>query len=262
MKKQFVVIGAVGVCLVLSAWLYKIEKQNPVETVSADLSSDSDVSQDSEKNENEESADVNVMSTNVNEDQQFYSEEISDQLFDYIYGNSYKTDCTIPRDELRLVNVLYYGFDGETHDGELIVNEKIAQDIVEIFKELYDNKYPIEKIQLIDAYDSDDEASMEDNNTSAFNYRTISNSDTLSNHSLGLAIDINPLYNPYVKTVNGEVTCEPANGTEYMDRTQEFEHKIDENDLCYQLFIEHGFTWGGSWDYAKDYQHFEKLENE
>ena len=111
---------------------------------------------------------------------------------------------------------------------------------------------------LIDEYDANDENSMEDNNTSAFNYRTVNGSSKLSKHSLGLAVDINPRFNPCVRTINGEVSVEPANGAEYVDRTQEFSHKITESDLCYQLFIEHGFTWGGSWNSVKDYQHFEK----
>jgi len=125
-------------------------------------------------------------------------------------------------------------------------------------KELYENQYPIEKMVLIDEYEADDEKSMEDNNTSAFNYRSINGSTKLSKHSLGLAIDINPRYNPCVRTIDGELSVEPANGNAYTDRTQEFPYKINENDLCYRLFTEHGFTWGGSWNSLKDYQHFEK----
>ena len=99
---------------------------------------------------------------------------------------------------------------------------------------------------------------MQENNTSAFNYREIAGTSRLSQHSLGLAIDINPKFNPYVKEKDGELTISPANAEDYVDRTQEFEYKIDENDLCYQLFTAHGFTWGGSWNSVKDYQHFEK----
>ena len=72
-----------------------------------------------------------------------------------------------------------------------------------------------------------------------------------------MAVDINTRYNPYIKKVNGKLSIEPANGAEYMDRTKDFPYKIDENDLCYKLFIEHGFEWGGSWKDEKDYQHFE-----
>lgn len=73
-----------------------------------------------------------------------------------------------------------------------------------------------------------------------------------------MAVDINTLYNPYVKTVDGELTIEPAGAGDYVDRNADFPYKIDHDDLCYQLFTEHGFTWGGDWTSCKDYQHFEK----
>ena len=73
-----------------------------------------------------------------------------------------------------------------------------------------------------------------------------------------MAVDINTRYNPYVKTVNGKLSIEPANGADYVDRSKDFAHKIDHDDLCYKLFTEHGFTWGGDWAHSKDYQHFER----
>ena len=96
------------------------------------------------------------------------------------------------------MNVRYYDFEGEIQTGELICNKGIAQDLVEIFYELYLNEYQIEKIRLIDEYGGDDTASMEDNNTSCFNYRVVDGTTSLSKHALGCAIDINPFYNPYV----------------------------------------------------------------
>lgn len=195
---------------------------------------------------------------NTGVDNLFYSTEISSEIQERIAGISYQENDTIALSDLRYIRVLYYGFDGETHIGEMIVNQSIEADILEIMKELYENQYPIEKMVLIDEYEADDEKSMEDNNTSAFNYRSINGSTKLSKHSLGLAIDINPRYNPCVRTIDGELSVEPANGNTYTDRTQEFPYKINENDLCYRLFTEHGFTWGGSWNSLKDYQHFEK----
>lgn len=187
----------------------------------------------------------------------FESTEITDAVFERIYGKSYKTDCTIPREELRYLSIPHYGFDGEIHLGEMVVNAAIADEVLEIFQELYAIRYPIEKIRLVDDYDADDERSMADNNSSAFNYRTISGTNKLSNHSRGLAIDINPLYNPYVHSNTGTEVCEPANASAYTDRTASFDHKIDEFDPCYQIFTAHGFSWGGNWTHAKDYQHFE-----
>ncbi len=188
----------------------------------------------------------------------FYSEELSEEIQQWIWNNSYQENDNISLDELRYLRVLHIGFDGKTHIGELMVNQVIAEDILEIMSELYKQEYPIEKMVLIDVYGAEDESSMSDNNTSAFNYREIAGSSKLSRHALGLAIDINPKYNPYVKEKNGELLVSPSNGSLYADRSQEFSYKIAEGDLCLQLFREHGFTWGGSWNSVKDYQHFEK----
>lgn len=188
----------------------------------------------------------------------FYISEIPDDIFARMQGKSYKEDCTVPRDDLRYVHVLHMGFDGEVKDGELVVNKAIADDVLAIFEELYKADYPIEKVRLVDEYDADDEASMSDNNSSAFNFRFISHTTRISRHGLGMAVDINTRYNPYVKTVDGKLSIEPANGADYVDRSKDFPHKIDHEDLCYKLFKEHGFTWGGDWTHSKDYQHFER----
>lgn len=188
----------------------------------------------------------------------FYISEIPDDIFAKMQGKSYKDNCTVPREDLRYVHVRHMGFDGEAKDGELVVSRKIADDVLEIFEELYKADYPIEKVRLVDEYDADDEASMSDNNSSAFNFRFISHTTRISKHGLGMAVDINTRYNPYVKTVNGKLSIEPANGADYVDRSKDFPHKIDHDDLCYKLFTEYGFTWGGDWTHSKDYQHFER----
>lgn len=188
----------------------------------------------------------------------FYISEIPDDIFAKMQGKSYKEDCTVPREDLRYVHVRHMGFDGEAKDGELVVNKAIADDVLAIFAELYKADYPIEKVRLVDEYDADDEASMSDNNSSAFNFRFISHTTRISKHGLGMAVDINTRYNPYVKTVDGKLSIEPANGADYVDRSKDFPHKIDHEDLCYKLFKEHGFTWGGDWTHSKDYQHFER----
>ena len=167
----------------------------------------------------------------------------------------------ITYDDLCLLNVLYYDFNGEAQSGELICNKKIADDLAEIFYELYINEYQIEKIRLVDEYNADDTASMADNNTSCFNYRVVDDTTTLSKHALGCAIDINPFYNPYIiynKNGSGETYISPKGSEVYADRSKDFPYKIDENDLCYKLFKAHGFTWGGDWNSCKDYQHFQK----
>ncbi len=162
-------------------------------------------------------------------------------------------------DELRYVHIWHIDFDGNPAEGELVCNEAIAADLAEIFLELYRNEYRLEKVLLIDEYEGDDTASMEDNNTSCFNYRTVDDTDRLSRHAYGLAIDINPLYNPYITyTEEGTEHVSPASALPYADRSLSFPYKIDEDDLCYKLFNQHGFTWGGNWNNMKDYQHFQK----
>lgn len=198
----------------------------------------------------------------------FYYEPLSDPLRRYITGISYPAvsedtkgsqDLAITYDDLRYLHILHYDFNGNPSEGELICNQAIAQDLVEIFYELYRNEYQLEKVLLIDEYDGDDTASMEDNNTSCFNYRLVEGTSSLSKHALGLAIDINPFYNPYITyEKDGGQIVSPADASDYADRTAHFPYKIDENDLCYKLFSRHGFTWGGNWNSSKDYQHFQK----
>lgn len=196
--------------------------------------------------------------TNSDNTLSFYSEPISEKLKEYITGKSYTVNNTITYDDLSHVVVSYVDFNGNTKTGELIVNQKVADDVVNIFKELYEHSYPIEKIRLIDEYGADDDSSMADNNTSAFNYRKIDGTDTLSDHSYGIAIDINPLYNPYVRTNMGDRNVLPPNGEKYADRTLDFPHKITNEDFCCQTFKKYGWQWGGDWVSPIDYQHFYK----
>ena len=192
----------------------------------------------------------------------FYYEPISEKVKDRINGISYKENDKVHYSDLRYVVVKYYDFNREVKEGELIVNVQAADDILAIFKELYDNEYQIEKIKLIDEYNADDDASMADNNTSAFNYRTIDGTDNISDHSYGIAIDINPLYNPYVRNGYGDRNVLPVNGAVYADRNAEFDHKIVKGDVCYNAFISRGWKWGGEWTGVVDYQHFYKEINQ
>lgn len=197
----------------------------------------------------------------------FYFEPLSENLRRYITGISYPlTDAEsaapeITYEDLRYVHVLHYDFEGNPAEGELICNVSIAEDLLDIFYELYRNEYQLEKVRLIDEYDGDDDASMADNNTSCFNYRLVEGANHLSKHALGLALDVNPYYNPYVTyDKDGNAKISPEGAESYADRTMNFPYKIDEDDLCYKLFVKRGFTWGGNWNSSKDYQHFQKAQ--
>ena len=187
----------------------------------------------------------------------FTAEELPEEIKDRIIGVSYKENPYVKLSDLSYLRVRYYAFEHKVQSGELIVARKLAEEVLDIFYELFEGGYEIEKIKLVDEYDADDERSMADNNSSAFNYRVVADTNTISAHSYGRAIDINPLINPYI--VGDKVM--PANAVQYADREKSFEHKIDRTDLCYCIFKRHGWKWGGDWRNSKDYQHFYKEYN-
>ena len=186
----------------------------------------------------------------------FWDEPLDDELFARIDGVSYSRGCTTPRSALRCLHLLHRNFGGHAQVGEMICAASVADELLDIFRELFDAGYPIEKICLVDEFGGDDLRSMEANNTSCFNFRPIAAGGRLSNHALGLAVDINPLYNPYVR---GE-RIEPASGAVYADRTRKCPYYIRRGDACHAAFTSRGWSWGGSWRSARDWQHFEKKQ--
>ncbi|MCR4582715.1 MAG: M15 family metallopeptidase, partial [Prevotella sp.] len=161
--------------------------------------------------------------------------------------------------ELRYLRVRHVDAKGREKQGELVCHQSIAADLLDIFRELYRQRYPIEKIRLIDCYDADDERSMSDNNSSCFCYRKIAGQRHLSKHARGMAVDINTLYNPCVRRrPDGTLHVQPAAGAAYADRSRTSPYRIVRGDLLHRLFLKHGFRWGGAWRSVKDYQHFEK----
>ena len=183
---------------------------------------------------------------------------IPDSIWAKMQGKTFVDNPNIQRSDLRYLRVLHWDYDQQTHQGELVCNKLIADKLLSIFRELYRQHYPIQHIRLADEYDADDERQMRDNNTSCFCYRTVAGSKSLSYHARGLAVDINPLYNPYVRQrKDGTYFVQPATATPYINRSRAYRYKITKDDLCYRLFIQHGFTWGGSWKAYKDYQHFD-----
>ena len=189
----------------------------------------------------------------------FYIKKIDDDTFASMQGKSYPEGCPIRRGTLRRIRILYYGYDHETHVGEIIANKSRAEDFRYIFQKLYFKKYEIERVEPIDVYDGKDRKSMKANNTSCFNYRVVSGTTTISNHGYGVAIDINPRINPCVWWENGKRKVSPKNGTQYADRTKTYDHPIiTHSDYCYKLFHKLGYFWGGDWNTLKDYQHFQK----
>jgi hypothetical protein len=169
---------------------------------------------------------------------------------------SWRPGCPLDPRQLRRVEVNYLGFDGQTHGGALIVNEDLAADVVAIFEQLLQLRYPIEKIRTLDNYPgADDELSMEDNNTSAFNCRDIPGTGRWSQHAFGRAIDLNPLLNPYIDRTGA---FQPKNAAPYLDRNRTDPGVLHAEDPVVRLFTDRGWRWGGDWRTPKDYQHFER----
>lgn len=157
-------------------------------------------------------------------------------------------------DNLIILNVEYFSFDSKLHKGQLVIHKDLAQDVIYIFNLIKEKKFPIEKVIPIVHYGWSDNKSMEDNNTSAFNYRKVAGKDKLSNHSFGFAIDFNPFQNP---AVYNDGTSSPK-GSNYSKKAA---GTITSDNFITLELKKLGWTWGGDWTSLKDYQHFEKVLN-
>ncbi|MBQ9274839.1 MAG: M15 family metallopeptidase [Succinivibrio sp.] len=189
----------------------------------------------------------------------FNAGPIPEWVWQRMQGKTYKPNDDIGRDDLSYLTVLYHDEAGGIRLGEMVCNRLIAAEVLDIFRQLYEAGYVIGRIQLPDDFDADDERQMSANNTSSFCYRPVAGTKKLSKHALGLAVDLNTLYNPYCKVrTDGTLYAQPATGASYCVRSKATTQRIDEQDLAYKLFTGHGFEWGGHWQSLKDYQHFEK----
>jgi D-alanyl-D-alanine carboxypeptidase len=169
---------------------------------------------------------------------------------------SWRPGCPVGPERLRRVAIDYIGFDGQTHRGELIVHEDLVTEVIATFEQLHQLRYPIEKMRTVESYPgADDELSMEDNNTSAFNCRDIPGTGHWSQHAYGRAIDLNPLLNPYIDST-GEF--QPKNAAPYLDRNRTDPGLLHSGDPAVRVFTDRGWRWGGYWHTPIDYQHFER----
>ena len=168
----------------------------------------------------------------------------------------WRPGCPVALSDLRYLRVSYWTFDSNVAEGELVIHKNVADEVLAIFRELFQARFPMAKMRLIQSYGGDDDKSMADNNTSAFNCRAIKGRPgVFSKHSWGRAIDINPLLNPFVK--NGQVS--PPAAKTYANRSQLRPGMIQKGDVVTRAFAKHGWRWGGNWRRSKDYQHFEKF---
>ncbi len=170
-------------------------------------------------------------------------------------GVSWRPGCPVPLERLRRVRLSHWDFAGKVRSGVLIVRDDVAEEVVTIFGRLFRERFPIRRIRPVDEYDGDDFTSIEADNTSAFNCRAATGSSEWSHHAYGLAIDLNPLENPYV--LDGG-TSHPAS-VPYLDRDRVRPGMVVEGDAVLRAFAVAGWYWGGEWNNPVDYQHFSKL---
>jgi poly-gamma-glutamate synthesis protein (capsule biosynthesis protein) len=170
---------------------------------------------------------------------------------------SHRAGCPVPLSDLRYLRLPYVGFDGEVRRGEMVVAARHAEDVVQVFEQLFEARFPIRRMVLVDEYGGDDDRSMAANNTSAYNCRPVAGTDRWSEHAYGGAIDINPVQNPYV-TGSSYV---PEEGAAYVDVARGPGARpepgvIVADGVVVRAFDRIGWEWGGTWTSSKDYQHF------
>lgn len=183
------------------------------------------------------------------------SEPVPAAVAERMRQHSWRKGCPVPISDLAYLRLSHYGPDGAVHEGELVVHKSLAAEVLEIFKALFEQRFPITRMRLVDEYQGDDDKSIADDNTSAFNCREVAGKPgVLSKHSYGRAIDINPLKNPMV--LGGNVS--PPAGSRYLDRQKQTPGLLRKGDAAVREFTSRGWTWGGAWKDMKDYQHFDK----
>ena len=179
-------------------------------------------------------------------------ERLSPAMRDRMRGSSWHRGCPVGLDRLRLIRMPYRGFDGDTHDGRMVVRASRARDVRAAFHDIYDAGFRIRRMVPVDRYDGDDDASMAANNTSAFNCRRVAGTDRWSEHAYGRALDINPVQNPWVSGSS----VEPPAGEKYTDRSDRRRGMVVRPSPVIRAFARIGWEWGGDWSSSKDYQHF------
>jgi hypothetical protein len=165
---------------------------------------------------------------------------------------SWRSGCPVGPAQLRLLRLSYWDFDGKRRIGSLVVRDRVARDVVTVFRRLYAVRFPIRRLRKVDAYRGSDDASMAADNTSGFNCRFVSGTRRWSQHAYGEAIDVNPVENPYVQ---GARVSPPA-GRGYLDRSRARPGMAVEGGALVRAFAAVGWKWGGRWTGSRDYQHF------
>lgn len=169
-------------------------------------------------------------------------------------GASWRPGCPVPPDELRAVELNHVGYDGGIHRGTIIVHRDVTAEVTDVFAQLYRARFPLASLRPVAELGGDDGASMAADNSSGFNCRTVTGGRFWSRHAFGLAIDLNPVENPYVA---GGAVLPPA-GSAYLERSRYHPGMIRPGDVVVAAFARVGWRWGGGFRAMPDYQHLER----
>lgn len=170
---------------------------------------------------------------------------------DVLARSSWTPECPVVRDDLRWVRVSFHGFDGRRHTGELLVASAAAKPLVSVFHQLWDANFPLEEMRITRAEELDAEPTGDGSNTGVFTCKPMPGGGW-SEHAKGMAIDVNPFHNPYVK---GPLVL-PELASAYLDRGRLAPGMIRPGDAVTSAFASIGWQWGGNWQRSKDYMHF------
>lgn len=185
-------------------------------------------------------------------DSEAFDWAISSIPLNVLARSSWVPECPVTVDELAYITVAHMGFDGEFHTGEMIVNASVATDVVEVFRQLHDARFPIEQMRVITKEEIDAPPTGDWNDTTSFVCRPAVGSNSWSQHAYGFAVDINPFHNPYLR---GDLVL-PELASVYLDRADLRPGMIEQGDVVFQAFRDIGWAWGGNWNTLKDWMHF------
>lgn len=172
-------------------------------------------------------------------------------------GETWESGCPVPLRDLALLRFNYWRFDGDVDRGPMVVNRTVARDVLGVFEKLFESRFPIRRVALAKRFRPNADPDSRGSVTASFNCRPVVTPDgpgnTFSQHSYGLAVDVNSLQNPYVRA-DGYVQDRFARP--YVDRSQDLPGMIHDGDVVVQAFADIGWAWGGRWSSGKDYMHF------
>lgn len=181
-----------------------------------------------------------------------FAAEVAPVPDEVVERSTWRSGCPVGRDELRYVTVTFWGFDERPHTGELLVHHSAAEQLVGVFETLYEARFPIEEMRIVAPDELDAPPTGDGNNTTSFVCRPGVGGATWSEHAFGLAVDVNPFHNPYVR---GELVLPELAGA-YVDRDDHRPGMIQPGDVVTGAFADIGWGWGGNWRSSRDWMHF------